>query len=189
MIDPKVAFRNDVYFFSLDIINQQMSDRFSKRRELLESFQCLTPDSLLNKSLAENKERLIMILREYGARNGSGDICNEDDEIYREYAMFQTRFKETNGVKIPKKFRHVIQKKQRKVIKWKEEQCYCQSAKDVFNFFFTSNLYNTLPNLYRLYQLFLTIPVTTAETERSFSKVKLIKTHQRSIFIEFKKAV
>ncbi len=94
--------------------------------------------------------------------------------------MFQTRFKETNGVRISMKACHVIQKKQKKMIKSKEEQCYCQSAKDVFKFLFTLKLYKTFPNLYRLYQLSLTIPVTTAETERSFSKLKLIKTHQIS---------
>ena len=46
-----------------------MSDCSSKHRDLLESFQCLTPDSLLNKSPTENKERLIKILKEYGERN------------------------------------------------------------------------------------------------------------------------
>ena len=40
---------------ALDMIKQQMIDRFSSHRDILRSFQCLMPERLLNQSPEENR--------------------------------------------------------------------------------------------------------------------------------------
>lgn len=39
------------------------------------------------------------------------------------------------------------------------------------------------PNLFRLFKVFMTMPVTTATAERSFSQLRLLKTHLRSVML------
>ena len=56
----------------------------------------------------------------------------------------------------------------------------CQTAYEVLKMFRKSSLHLVYPNLYLLYRLMATIPVTTASCEHSFSKLSLIKTKLRS---------
>lgn len=51
---------------------------------------------------------------------------------------------------------------------------------DVLKFIHENELQNILPNLVVALQIFLTLPVTVASNERSFSKLKLIKNYLRS---------
>nr|CAI5861390.1 unnamed protein product [Callosobruchus analis] len=47
-------------------------------------------------------------------------------------------------------------------------------------FIFNNNLKSCLPELYKLLSLVLSIPVTSASVEKSFSALKHIKTYNRS---------
>ncbi|KAJ7322507.1 hypothetical protein JRQ81_018794 [Phrynocephalus forsythii] len=51
---------------------------------------------------------------------------------------------------------------------------------DVFNYIYSNNLTSVFPNLSISLRIYLTVPVTVAEGERSFSKLKLIKNDLRS---------
>ena len=51
---------------------------------------------------------------------------------------------------------------------------------EVLQFFHDSNVYDAFPNTWIALRILLTIPVTVASGERSFSKLKLIKTYLRS---------
>lgn len=51
---------------------------------------------------------------------------------------------------------------------------------ETLNFIRKNNLENTLPNVWIALRILLTIPITVASGERSFSKLKLIKTYLRS---------
>jgi len=53
---------------------------------------------------------------------------------------------------------------------------------DLLKFIHKQNLQDIYPNIEIALRIFLTIPVTTASCERSFSKLKLIKNYLRSTF-------
>jgi hypothetical protein len=46
------------------------------------------------------------------------------------------------------------------------------------------NLTNVYPHLATLYRLVLTLPVTSASCERSFSTLKLVKNHLRTVMTQ-----
>ncbi|XP_039366215.1 zinc finger MYM-type protein 1-like [Mauremys reevesii] len=57
---------------------------------------------------------------------------------------------------------------------------HAKSVMDIVQFIHTSKLVDTYPNVYIATRILLTIPVTAASGERSFSKQKLIKNYLRS---------
>ena len=175
--NAKEQFKRDVYLTAIDVIITQLEERFDESRCILSAFACLSPENLLNGTKDENESLMNTLLEEYGSA-GSTDVSTAD--AMAEYTLFQTRYKERKAIKVKTKKRTPVLKKTRTVYKWKTEESDCTSHKHIFKFLFASKLYKVFPNLYRLYQIFLTIPVTTAGPERSFSKLKLIKTCQRS---------
>lgn len=54
----------------------------------------------------------------------------------------------------------------------------------IFKLFCSSNIRFTLPNIYMLVKIAVTLPVSSTSTERSFSKLKLVKTRLRSTMAE-----
>lgn len=54
----------------------------------------------------------------------------------------------------------------------------------IFQLFTDSSIKDVLPNIYMLIKIGVTLPVSSASTERSFSKLKLIKTRLRSTMAE-----
>lgn len=51
---------------------------------------------------------------------------------------------------------------------------------DILKFMILNDMVSSYPNLYILYKIYLTLPVSSATAERSFSRLKLIKTHLRT---------
>lgn len=54
------------------------------------------------------------------------------------------------------------------------------SVADIFKMFCVAKLNSVFPNLYILLKIAITLPVTSVSTERSFSKLKLVKTKLRT---------
>lgn len=63
---------------------------------------------------------------------------------------------------------------------FRAELSNCASVKDVLMLLVSSNMLSSMPELGTACVLFCTLPVTVASAERSFSKLKLIKTYLRS---------
>ena len=57
---------------------------------------------------------------------------------------------------------------------------YEMNALAVLNYIFSNDLISIFPNITIAVRIFLTVPVTVASAERSFSKLKLIKNYLRS---------
>ena len=55
-----------------------------------------------------------------------------------------------------------------------------KTINQLFQYMHTSRIFLGMPYVYKLYCIFLTIPATTASSERSFSKLKIIKNYRRS---------
>uniref|UniRef100_A0A671PJX7 DUF4371 domain-containing protein n=1 Tax=Sinocyclocheilus anshuiensis TaxID=1608454 RepID=A0A671PJX7_9TELE len=61
-----------------------------------------------------------------------------------------------------------------------EEKRFHKALSDLLQMIKQDDLHSTLPELFRLIKLMLTIPVTTVSAERSFSGLKRVKTYLRS---------
>ena len=66
------------------------------------------------------------------------------------------------------------------VNEFKEEIAEKRTVKDLMQLMYDYKVLSSFPELQKLFVLFMTIPVTVASAERSFSKLKLIKTYLRS---------
>ena len=51
---------------------------------------------------------------------------------------------------------------------------------NILNYLFSNSLVSVFPNLSTALRIYLTLPVTVAHSERSFSKLKLVKNYLRS---------
>ena len=56
----------------------------------------------------------------------------------------------------------------------------CKTVLDVLQTLHQTGLHRVYGELYQLYRLFVTLPVTTASCERSFSKLTIVKSKLRS---------
>ena len=66
------------------------------------------------------------------------------------------------------------------VVEFREEIGDQKTVRDVLQLLYEYRIVSSFPQFQKLLTLFLTIPVTVASAERSFSKLKLIKTYLRS---------
>ena len=63
---------------------------------------------------------------------------------------------------------------------FRKEIAVTKTVLEVNNLILQSLISSSFPEMYKLLTLFVTLPVTVASAERSFSKLKLIKTYLRS---------
>jgi len=57
-------------------------------------------------------------------------------------------------------------------------------ACEILAFLIANDMHDVFPNVSTLYKLFMTLPVSSATAERSFSRLKLIKSYLRSTMSE-----
>ncbi|KAI4812344.1 hypothetical protein KUCAC02_023742 [Chaenocephalus aceratus] len=146
--DGESRFRINVFNASLDIINSQLSQRFTSMRETNKLFQAIHPGTLnraQDNALHQHAQRL--------ADHYSRDLS---PSFPVQLLAFRACFK-TEIAKEP-------------------------SVKDMTKMLIVdhSSMAATFSEVCTALLLYLTIPVTVATAEHSFSKLKLIKTYLRS---------
>ncbi|CAJ0947396.1 unnamed protein product, partial [Ranitomeya imitator] len=96
-------------------------------------------------------DRVIELARFY-----SDDVSTEPKEVFGEFLTFRNMYSELS-----------IEKK-------------VDTTDKILPFLIANDMHHAFPNLSTLYGIYLTIPVSSAKAERSFSRLKLIKTHLRA---------
>lgn len=142
--DPFKKFKIQVYNASLDITIRQLQDRFEGMNAINKNFSFLTPKSLLNLTDEELISAAYKLSEKY---SDDIDMCISTEII---------------------SFRNLIKP-------YIESKSNVRTI-DLANYLNADNyiLVSSLSNICTAYFLYLTLPVTSASAERSFSKLKII---------------
>lgn len=146
--DGEGRFRVNIFHGCLDIICNQLLNRFESLKNVIQTFRVLQPKELTKIT---------------------------DQELHREAVIFADTYAEDIGDKFPEQLlclRSCLKKQIEKL----------SSVKELANLLIIENaaLSSSFQEVCTALILFLTIPVTIATAERSFSKLKIIKTYLRS---------
>ena len=119
-------------------------------------FNFLFPGNFVKLDVAQIKEATLNIVRAYG-----DDFESDDLERAREVRSFQIEFlDELNAEDVT------------------------SVSSSIMEIIYKARVASFFPQLCKLLLLFLTIPVTVASAERSFSKLKIIKSYLRSFMAQ-----
>ncbi|XP_044134789.1 zinc finger MYM-type protein 1-like [Bufo gargarizans] len=146
--DPEQYFKTGVFYRCLDIVTNQLSNRFAGMSNVMQRFNILQPTVLASET---------------------------DDDLFKAASQLQECYPEDMSPAFPEQllsFRSTFQ----------EEIRRCSTVKDLSHLLIVENcaLSSNLQDVCIALLLFLTIPVTVASAERSFSKLKFIKNYLRS---------
>ena len=161
--DPDKKFRVEVFFKVIDTVTSQLEERFKGQAFVAKTFNFLAPKSILKMTANEVRCAANDLVSTY-----KFDLCSEFEtqedyanDLTQEVLSYRICFKEellgmTDNLK---KFK---------------------SAVDIFKHLHKDELSTSYSKLISAIVFFLTLPVTVATAERSFSKLKIIKNYLRS---------
>lgn len=148
--DPLYSFKIKVFLKAIDILISQLNDRFKSTLRLVDTFSFLKPENLLEFS----DEQLI---------DSASGFCKKYESdvtaaLANEVICFRNFIKDDI--------------KSNKISKISQLADYLL----IKNKFIASSV----PNICTAFIMFITLPVTVASSERSFSKLKIIKSYLRN---------
>lgn len=148
-------FKVKTYLVILDSFINVLKHRFEDFSNTVQQFECLDP----KKYFSENKtnEQSISALKKLSLIY---QIDIDQDDLVSEYRSFTSVYHHLN------------------------KACEDIVTNDVLKFMITNDMVSSYPNLSTLYKIYYTLPVSSATAERSFSRLKLIKTFLRSTMAE-----
>ncbi|KAL4120638.1 hypothetical protein QTP88_013292 [Uroleucon formosanum] len=178
---PSLLFKFQVYFFVLDTVSTVLNSRYSQAREVLKDLSLLFVERIKSFSLIQDFpydsfDALLCWIPELNI-----------ESLRTEYSAFCNAYSSlTAGLNLGDTL-HA----QESDHDWstnenydEEEHTTCKSKKEntasMLQLLLKFNLTSAFPNLYLAYKALYTIPVTSAAAERTFSKVKIIKSRLRS---------
>ncbi|KAL4141516.1 hypothetical protein QTP88_004145 [Uroleucon formosanum] len=131
--------------------------KFEDFSNTVQQFECLDPKKyFFDKKISEKSINQLIKLSDIY------QIDIDQDDLILEYESFSSVYYHLN------------------------KDCEGISTNDVLKFMITNDMISSYPNLSTLYKIFYTLPVSSATAERSFSRLKLIKTFLRSTLTEEK---
>nr|CAI5822822.1 unnamed protein product [Callosobruchus analis] len=143
-------------FECLDRFSQELATRFTAMENISSTFHIVSPKFLIKGSVENELELAVEKLNLV-----YGDF--EKEKIRNEVYRLRRHVSATNT---------------------STEEAALWSAKKIFEFIIRWDFTESLPNICLILQYFLTISVSVASCERSFSKLKLIKNYLRSTMSE-----
>ncbi|KAL4704071.1 hypothetical protein ACJJTC_001993 [Scirpophaga incertulas] len=136
---------------AIDTIISELKWRFEKLRDIHNSFGFLTLKHITTYSVEELKKYAADLSIKYSADINATEFWSEIETL-KSQVEATTLF----------------------------DNCECQSSMGLLKAIVELDLKEMFPNIVVILKIFLTMPVTVASCERSFSKLKLIKTYLRS---------
>lgn len=149
---PELNFKVNFYFYIVDVVVSKLNDRFEQLNECNNTFGFL--NNLC--SVSSDKEKLMKCCMDLQIKLtdlSTKEMDVDAIDLCNEIEILNTYISNKSNV---------------------------ISAKEVLEYLITNDLINTFPNLSVTLRIFLTMPVTVAHGERSFSKLKIIKNYLRS---------
>ena len=158
--DPETKFRVDIFNRIIDTVTNRLQERFEGQQFVAKTFSFLQPKNLIKASDNEVKiaaQHFMSIYKTDFIADDNDNAHAHEDDLCEEILSFK----------------NVI---------FKEELTNneFQSVVDVLKYIHEYELASSYPNFVLAIIIFMTLPVTVASAERSFSKLKLIKTYLRS---------
>ncbi|XP_028417331.1 uncharacterized protein LOC114541726 [Dendronephthya gigantea] len=153
--DPEERFTVEMFYQVIDTATNQLEERFRSQKFLADTFKFVLPGSLATLDITEVRKSAELFVNEY-----KGDIC-------------------TDGVEVADYISDLVN--EIKSFRW----CYgdvlkgMSTVSEVLCLLKDVGL-STYSKLLLAVVIFITLPVTIASAERSFSKWKLIKNYLRS---------
>lgn len=153
--DPKIAFKRDFYFYVLDRATSSLQERFEQLRHHQNLFgfmyNAFDYDEIQQEEKKEDLKKKCAELQIALTDGSHSDI--DGNQLFQELLILTS-----------------IKTKGRPL----------KDLMDILNYLTSSSLCENFPNLCVALRIGLTLPVTVASGERSFSKLKLIKNYLRS---------
>ena len=154
--DLEKKFRVEIFSRIIDTVTQRLQERFKGQQFVAKTFNFLLPKNLIKSSDNDVKIAAKNFMSIYKTDFSADDNEYAHADLCEEILSFKNVFKEelTNNE--------------------------FQSISDVLKYIQECELTSSYSNLVLAIIIFMTLPVTVASAERSFSKLKLIKTYLRS---------
>lgn len=148
----KLRFKIDTFYILLDTFSNQLKERFKDFTSVVHKFKVLDPTFFVQKSFNECVDALSELADMY-----ESDIEKED--LLSEYKSFCQLYKQMLNDAVITEVHKIC---------------------DVLHFLEIREMSRIFSNLANLYRIYSVLPVSSASAERSFSRLKLIKSYTRS---------
>lgn len=154
LIDPKIKYRVEFYFRILDQTITSLKNRFEELKTFTEVFGFLSAN-LLNCS--------------------NDDLMKHCKDLYLKLKDDSSSESDIDGIDL---FNEIIALK----LHFTENQT--NEPQTLLQYLYANDLISTFPNTAIVLRILLTLPVSVASGERSFSKLKIIKNYLRSTMLQ-----
>ncbi|CAI6359595.1 unnamed protein product [Macrosiphum euphorbiae] len=190
IISASERFKINTYFKALDQIITSITNRYNGARDIFKDLSLLSTNRLMEVSKSPNVMPIDSFLY---LSKWIKDINIK--KLKNEYIIFSKNFTELiSGITLPTKLHSIETETSENMLSMdlddesSDDEISIEeiskndgpTALEIMHLLPTYDLKLAFPNLYLAYQGLCTMPASSASAERSFSKVKLIKTRLRS---------
>lgn len=156
--ETRLRFKVDTFFTLLDTFSNQLEERFKDFTTVVHKFKVLDPKYFVQKSFHECEEALSDLADMY-------ESDTEKEDLLSEFKSFCQLYKQMLKDGLISEVHKIC---------------------DVLNFLEIGEMSGIFSNLANLYRIYNVLPVSSASAERSFSRLKQIKSYTRSTMDEIR---